>query len=180
MQRGSDPTKRSLPRCIAEERLAAGLTRVGMSTLGFCISFRHISAGLGGPVVLGPVTVVDLGGGIHPDHARSAAGSRSFRCTGCSRGLGFGSRRSGRRCGRRRGRRRTRVRRSGSGWRGSRCRSRSAGCVPGLYASVASARTTLACTGPVGAVITKPGRAGGSACRYLSHTCLRNDHCGYS
>jgi hypothetical protein len=120
--------------------------------------------------------VVDLGGGVHPDHARSAAGSGCFRCTRCSRGLGFGSRRRGGR----RGGRRTLSRGSGSGWSSGRGGGSSAGCVPGLYASVASARTTLACTGPVGAVIAKPGRAGGSACRHLSHTCLRNDHCGYS
>jgi hypothetical protein len=44
--------------------LAAGLARIRVRAFGLGCSFGHVGAGLGGAVVLGPVAVVHLGGGV--------------------------------------------------------------------------------------------------------------------
>ena len=44
--------------------LAAGLARIRVRAFGFGRSFGHVGAGLGGAIVLGPVAVVHLGGGV--------------------------------------------------------------------------------------------------------------------
>jgi hypothetical protein len=44
--------------------LAAGLARIRVRALGLGCRFGHVGAGLGGAVVLGPVAVIDLGGGV--------------------------------------------------------------------------------------------------------------------
>ena len=151
--------------------LAAGLARVGVGAFGLGSSFGHIRAGLGCPVVLRSRAVIDLGGCIKPNKTWSATGSRRGRSR--SRCLGLHGHRG------RSGSRSSGGRSSTLGGSGSWSRSRS-GRIPGLYPFMASARTALGCTRPIGTVITEPGGPSGCACRGLGRTYLGSDHCGYS
>jgi hypothetical protein len=136
---------------------------VGMSALGLCIRLRHIGPGLGLPVVIRSIAVIDVARRIHPYQAWSTTGSlwkgrcplrrgllsrrsRSCACgnwsSRCCRSWRSLSRRY--RC----------SRRSGRSSSSSRC-SR----IPLLYALVAPAGALLASSRRVSPIFTKSRRS---------------------
>jgi hypothetical protein len=143
---------------------------VSVPALGLRIGLGHISPSLGRAIVLAPVAVVHVAGGVQPYQARTTTRRRSL-----TRSLG-----------RRRGGLCRRSRRSSGGWGWSRssgsslrCRcgsSRSSGRsrsrrIPFLHALVSTARPLFAGSRRVSPVFTLTCRSGR---RRLGHRNLRH------
>ena len=77
--KGSGPSYGPLPPTTRAAALAAGFARICVGAFGLGRGLSHICAGFGCSVVLRPRAVIDLGGRVQPDQARTTAGSRSGR-----------------------------------------------------------------------------------------------------
>ena len=178
-QKKEPPSPEALPN-NQPKLLRAGLSSIRTSASRLRIGLRHVLPGLRLAVVSRASAVVDVAGGVHPDHARSATRSSGLRS--CR------SRRTSLRCGCRR-RSRCRLGRS------SGCRSRSSGlcsssrcsvcsrfrsssrssglrrrsCVPGLNTLVSAASAALRRRHRVSAVLTNSSCACRGAGRSLCH-----------
>jgi hypothetical protein len=146
--------------------LAAGFARICVGAFGLGRGFGHVCAGLRRTVILRTRAVIDLGGRVQPDQARTTTRSWGCRCWRRCLGLGCRSSRGSSRGGSRRR----------CSWSGRRC---GGGRVPGLHAFVAAASAALARARPVGPIIAQPGSTSGGPCRGLGNACLRSNHCGY-
>jgi hypothetical protein len=140
------------------------MSMVRMSPFGLRIGLRHIRAFLRLPVVVRPITVVDVARSIHPHQARSAACRLRHR-RGLRRG---GSLRRRSRSRRRRRGGRSRNLRSSS--RGRSRRSRGSSRIPLLHTLVPTASPLFAGSRRVGSILALSGRSG----RCLSHRDMRS------